>query len=139
MLQIDELAAVLHPMPEPGSVTPDDCFADACEQTDRDRKQYADSLEATALGTEEDPLILALQEARAQKSAADQRIRRLLAYALEFHPKRRYPLNDLAGASGYSFSGVRTAYSADEVSLVQGQINRAPFQAVSKDSLEGTQ
>ncbi|MFD9869075.1 hypothetical protein ACFXI8_26500 [Streptomyces niveus] len=126
MHPIIELAAVLYPMPEPGSVTPGDCYPDACEQTAHDRKQYTDNLEAAALGTDEEPLVLALQEAREQKEEADRRIRRLLAYAREFHPRGRYPLSQLSTASGYTESGLRTAYTGRDVKLVRDQINRDP-------------
>lgn len=102
MHSIRELAAVLYPLPEPGSVTPDDCFDDAYEQTEELRKQYADNLEAAALGTDGEPMILALEQARAQKEDADRRIRQIFAYAREFHPPRRYPLRELAEASGYT-------------------------------------
>ncbi|UXY32383.1 hypothetical protein [Streptomyces sp. HUAS TT20] len=131
MDQIRELAALLHPMPEPGSVTPDDCFSDACDQVERERKDYADNLEAAAFGTEGDPVILALEQARAEKEEADRRIRRILAYAKEFQPPRRYILDELGRASGYSISGVRTAYTPEEIGLVQSQIRRDPRRSVS--------
>ncbi|MER7057627.1 hypothetical protein [Streptomyces sp. NPDC000351] len=126
MHQISELAAVLCPLPEPGSVTPEDCFADACEQAELQRTHYADNLEAAALGTDGDPLILALEHARTQKEEADRRIRLLLAYAREFQPVRRYPLRELAQASGYTTSGVTTAYGRPEITLVQRQLHRGP-------------
>jgi hypothetical protein len=126
MHPIRELAAVLYPLPEPGSVTPDDCFADAYEQTEDLRKQYADNLEAAALGTDGEPLILALEEARAQKEKADRRIRLIFAYAREFHPPRRYPLRELGDAAGYTTSGVNAAYGEKEIELVQSQVQRAP-------------
>jgi hypothetical protein len=126
MHPINELAAVLYPLPTPGSVSPEDCFDDACEQTEDLRKQYADNLEAAALGTDGEPLILALEQARAQKEDADRRIRRILAYAREFYPPRRYPLRELGEASGYTTSGVNAAYGAQEIQLVQSQIHRDP-------------
>lgn len=125
MHPISELAALLCPLPEPGSVTPEDCFADACEQSELQRTQYADNLEAAALATGEDPLILALEQARAQKEEADRRIRLLLACAREFQP-RRYPLRELSQASGYTISGVTTAYGTPEITLVQRQLHRSP-------------
>lgn len=126
MHPISELAALLCPLPEPGSVTPEDCFADACEQSELQRTQYADNLEAAALATDEDPLILALEQARTQKEEADRRIRLLLAYAREFQPARRYPLRELSQASGYTISGVTTAYGTPEITLVQRQLHRSP-------------
>ncbi|MFD7861476.1 hypothetical protein [Streptomyces sp. NPDC059783] len=126
MNPIVELAALLHPMPEPGTPDPDDILADVREGTNRKRKAYADDLEATAFGTDTDPLIVALQKAKADKEAADRSIRTLLAYAREFHPPRRYSLNELGGACGYTPSGVRTAYGDQEIAQVQGEIGRAP-------------
>ncbi|MFK0297239.1 hypothetical protein ACIQU6_43160 [Streptomyces sp. NPDC090442] len=131
MHPIRELAAVIHPMPEPGSVTPQECFGDACDQVERERQQCADHLQAVFLGTEEDPLILALQQAQEQREAAEQLIRRLLAYAREFKPRRSYSLGKLAGPSGYTPSGVRSAYTSTEVDLIQEQINRAPLHTVN--------
>lgn len=126
MHPITEIAALLHPMPLPGAVTPEDCFSDACDQIREEREDYAENLQAASLGTDGDPLILALEAARAQKAEADQRIRGLLAYALEFHAKRRYPLGELANASGYTISGVRTAYADGEIEWVQREIGRSP-------------
>ncbi|MFD5079501.1 hypothetical protein [Streptomyces sp. NPDC058371] len=126
MHPIHELAAVLYPLPEPGSVTPDDCFDDAREQIEVLRKQYADNLDAAAMGTDGEPLILALEQARAQKEAADRRIRLIFAYAREFYPPRRYPLRELGEASGYTTSGVTAAYGEQQIKLVQSQIHRAP-------------
>ncbi|MGW2109411.1 hypothetical protein [Streptomyces sp. NPDC001948] len=132
MHPIVELAALIHPMPEPGTPDPDDILADVREEVDRLRKEYADNLEATAFGTDTDPLIVALQKAHTDKEAADRRIRTLLAYAREFHPARRYSLNELGEASGYTISGVRTAYGDPEVTLVQDQIGRTPRRAAQE-------
>ncbi|MEV6400819.1 hypothetical protein AB0M39_39610 [Streptomyces sp. NPDC051907] len=126
MHPILELAAVLHPMPAPGSVRPDDCHDDARDQIEQLRRDCADNLEAASDGLDADPLLLALQGARARKAAADADIRRLLAYAREFQGPRPYPLNQLAQASGYTVSGVRTAYAQEEIRAVAGQIDRTP-------------
>ncbi|MFI6340519.1 hypothetical protein [Streptomyces sp. NPDC050535] len=123
---VNELAALLCPLPEPGSVTPEDCFPDAFEEAERERSQYADNLEAAAFATEGDPLILALEQAQAQKEEADRRIRLILAYAREFQPGRRYPLRELGQASGYTTSGTYTAYGTAEIDLVQSRIHRSP-------------
>ncbi|WP_405593859.1 hypothetical protein OG741_37605 [Streptomyces sp. NBC_01410] len=127
---IDELAALRSPMPKPGSVTPADCYDDACEQTEQQRKDDALHLEAASDGLEMDPLLLALNDARAEKESADARIRRLLAYGREFHGTRPYRLEDLARAAGYTVSGVRTAYAEDEISDVAAEINRKPNRSV---------
>ncbi|WP_327341133.1 hypothetical protein [Streptomyces europaeiscabiei] len=130
MLLIDELAAVLCPLPEPGSVIPEEAFPDAYEAAERERSEYASNLEAASLGIEADPLILALEEARAQREAADRRVRLVLAYAREFQPASRYPLRELGPASGYTPSGVTTAYDAQQIELVQSRIHRAPRRPV---------
>ncbi|MFJ2627621.1 hypothetical protein ACIO6T_30540 [Streptomyces sp. NPDC087532] len=100
------------------------------EEMDRLRKEYAEDLEGTALGTDTAPLIVAIQKAQADKEAADRRIR--TPYAREFHPARRYSLNELAEASGCTISGVRTTYGDPEVTLVQSQIGRAPRRAAEE-------
>lgn len=130
MLLIGELAALLCPLPEPGSVTPEDAFPDAYEEAERERSEYASNLEAAALGLDADPLILALEKARAQREAADRRVRLILAYAREFQPSSRYPLRELGPASGYTTSGVTTAYDAEQIELVQSRIHRAPRRPV---------
>ncbi|MET7715475.1 hypothetical protein [Streptomyces sp. NPDC005407] len=79
---------------------------------------------------------MALQEEGGKKKAADARIRRLLAYARKFHAPRRYPLNELAEASGYTISGVRTAYDDEEVTLVARQINRRATDTADGDGQE---
>ncbi|MFI6688387.1 hypothetical protein [Streptomyces sp. NPDC050485] len=126
MNPVAELAALLHPLPEPGSVSPAECFDDAREDTEQARKEFADNLQAASLGLEADPLLLALEEAYAQKRMADWRIRNLLAYAREFHAKGRYSLKELGDLSGYTFSGVRTAYGKSEIAQIEEQIGRAP-------------
>ncbi|MFB6755723.1 hypothetical protein ACFCX6_32955 [Streptomyces sp. NPDC056353] len=126
MHPIEELAALRNPLPVPGSVTPEDCYADACEQVGEQRKEDALRLEAASDALVVDPLLLALEDLKAQKHAVDTRIRQLLAYGREFHGSRPYGLQELARAAGYSFSGVRTAYSETEIDQVATQIGREP-------------
>lgn len=122
----EELAALRHPLPEPGSVTPEDCFIDACEQAAEQREEEAFRLEAASEALGVDPLLLALDDLRAQKEAVDAQIRCVLAYGREFHGNRPYSLEELAGHAGYSFSGVRTAYGEKEIQGVARQIGREP-------------
>ncbi|MFD7772050.1 hypothetical protein [Streptomyces sp. NPDC059787] len=126
MYPMEELAALRHPLPEPGTVTPEDCYDDALAQVLEQRRQDVLRLEAAADGLETDPLLLALQDLKAQKEAVDAQIRRLLAYGREFHSSRPYSLEDLARHAGYSFSGVRTAYGETEIRQVAAQIGREP-------------
>ncbi|MFF2206011.1 hypothetical protein [Streptomyces sp. NPDC058145] len=126
MHSIEELAALRNPMPEPGAVAPEDCYADACDQVLEQRKNDALGLEAAGeeLGT--DPLLLALEDLKAKKEAVDAQIRQLLAWGREFHGNRPYGLEELAGRAGYSISGVRTAYGHTEIRQVAEQIGRQP-------------
>ncbi|WP_189956751.1 hypothetical protein [Streptomyces alanosinicus] len=126
MHPIEELAALRNPMPEPGTVTPEDCYDDACQQVDQQRKSDALSLEAAGDQLETDPLLLALDDLKAQKEAVDAQIRRLLAWGREFHGSRPYGLEELARRAGYSVSGVRTAYGETEINQVAAQIGREP-------------
>lgn len=121
---LDELVALRHPMPEPGTVTPEECYADACEQVEEQRKNDALSLEAASQELQTDPLLLALDDLKAQKEAVDARIRQLLAWGREFHGTRPYGLEELARRAGYSTSGVRTAYGETEIRQVAAQIGR---------------
>ncbi|QCD60296.1 hypothetical protein [Streptomyces hawaiiensis] len=124
MHSIDELAALRNPLPLPGTVTPEDCYTDACEQVEEQRKKDALHLEAASDDLQVDPLLLALDDLKTQKEAIHAEIRRLLAYGREFHGSRPYGLEELARHAGYSFSGVRTAYGDKEIQYVADQIGR---------------
>ncbi|WP_346172172.1 hypothetical protein [Streptomyces roseofulvus] len=113
---VADLAAIRNPMPTPDAVAPADLYSDACAAVERHRIDDAHHLEAASDGLDTDPLLLALEEARARKTAADAEIRRLLAYGREFHGPRPYRLESLAEASGMTPSGIRTAYGAEELS-----------------------
>lgn len=123
---IGDITAIRTPMPRPGDVVPADCYPDACEQAEQERRADALGLEAQSDGLEEDPLLLAIRDARTRREAADREIRLLLAYGREFHGERPYKLEPLATASGMTVSGARTAYGSAEVEAVAREINRAP-------------
>lgn len=135
---IEDIAAIHIPLPTPGSVTPEDCFPDALEQALRDRQEYAGSLEAMCDDLEEDPLLVALGNARARKEAAETEIRELLAYAREFLGARPYKLEPLAEASGMSVSGIRTAYKDGEIDAVTLQVGRKPDSRRTRPPAAGT-
>jgi AraC-like DNA-binding protein len=113
-------------MPEPGTVTPADCYTDACDQIEEQRQNDALHLEAASGDLQTDPLLLALDDLKAQKEGVDAQIRQLLAWGREFHGSRPYGLEELARHAGYSTSGVRTAYSETEIRQVAAQIGREP-------------
>jgi hypothetical protein len=66
-----------------------------------------------------DPVLAAIEEARNRKDQADRDIRILLAYARELARPRPYRLIDLAAAAGMSVSGVRTAYTQQDIETAQ--------------------
>ncbi|GLZ77295.1 hypothetical protein Afil01_21020 [Actinorhabdospora filicis] len=116
---LDDIAAILHPRPEP----PGDVRIPAVAEyytallqdvSARREKLIADLRVAWDRGGV-DPLLAALEESRARREAAENDIRKLLAYAREFVAPRPYTLKALAEASGLSFSGVRTAYGEEHV------------------------
>jgi len=66
-----------------------------------------------------DPVLAAIEEARNRRDQADRDIRILLAYARELTSPRPYRLTDLAAAAGMSVSGVRTAYTQEDIETAQ--------------------
>ncbi|MEV5485668.1 hypothetical protein [Streptomyces sioyaensis] len=130
---ISDIAAIRFPLPPPGSVTPPDLYFDACKQAESLRTEEAERLEAASEGLDADPLLLALEDARARKAAADAEIRRLLAYGREFHGPRPYRLDSLAQASGMTISGIRTAYGTGEIEEVVHAIHREPNRRTAKE------
>jgi hypothetical protein len=120
-----DIAAIRHPMPQSGQADPPDCLDDARQDTLERRIDDAGNLEAASDGVETDPLILAIQEARVRRQAADTEIRRLIAYGRKFVP-RPYQLHVLAAASGMTTSGIRTAYTHDTVADVAREVGRQP-------------
>lgn len=127
MSAFDEIAAILHPMPEPGDVVPEDLYTDACDQVDADRRKTIDGLEAAwDADTNNDPVLSAIESARSRRHQAEAEIRRLVAYGREFTVPRPYTLADLAGASGMSVSGIRTAYGQADVTAVATATGRTP-------------
>lgn len=123
---IGDIAAIRTPLPQPGTVTPAELYDDAFTQAHQTRLDDAADLQAQCDGLEEDPLLIALGNARARKEAADAEIRHLLAYGREFHGDRPYKLEPLAHASGMTPSGIRTAYTGREIDAVAREIGRAP-------------
>ncbi|WP_326662694.1 hypothetical protein [Streptomyces canus] len=123
---IGDLTALRIPLPQPGDVTPEELYPDALEEAEQARENYAFALEAQWDELQEDPLLIALGNARSAREAADREIRRLLAYGREFHGDRPYKLEPLAQASGLAPSGIRTAYGSSEIDTVARSIGRTP-------------
>jgi hypothetical protein len=72
-----------------------------------------------------DPVLAAIKEARNTRDQADRDIRVLLAYARELITPRPYRLTDLAAAAGMSVSGVRTAYTQQDIDTAQRILSSA--------------
>ncbi|MGW8955972.1 hypothetical protein [Streptomyces sp. NPDC055709] len=125
---LDELAALCHPLPEPGSVIPEDCYIETLGQVQQQRKDDALRLKVSGECLKRDALLLELDELRSRKEAVDARIRQVLAFARDFHGKHLYDVEELARAAGYSVSEVRTAYGDEELEFVAQQIGRGPNQ-----------
>lgn len=124
MTVYEEIAAILHPLPEPGSIEPEDVYNDACWEIDKERRDTAQALEIAWDVDEAEPLLRSLAFARRRKEEAEEEIRLLLAYGREFTRPRPYTLAELAAAAGMSISGVRTAYDHDQVAAVAEAIGR---------------
>jgi hypothetical protein len=123
MTVYEEIAAILHPMPEPGSVDPEEMYNEACEQAATERTETAQALEMSWDG-DLDPLLATIAAARRSRERAEEEIRRLVAYGREFTRPRPYTLAGLAEAAGMSISGVRTCYDHAQVAAVADAIGR---------------
>ena len=111
-----------NPLADPG------VFGDDCSCWCHTRR---DPRTAPANG-ERDPLLAALAEARQRREQAAADMRLLLAYAREIAAPRPYRLADLAEAAGMSISGIRTAYTRDDIdhaALLLGGATRRHLQA----------
>lgn len=124
MTTYEEIAAILHPLPAPGSIEPEDVYNDACWEIDKERQDAAQALEIAWDVDESEPLLRSIALARRRKEEAEEEIRLLLAYGREFIRPRPYTLAELAAAAGMSVSGVRTAYDHAQVAAVAEAIGR---------------
>lgn len=129
----EEIAAILHPMPGPGTVEPEEVYDDVCEEVGKHRKEMAEALERAWDAADAEPLLNTIGQARARKEAAEEEIRRLIAYGREFTLPRPYTLAHLADAAGMSISGVRTAYDHGHVAAVADAIGRTSREWRAKD------
>lgn len=113
----DHIAALVHPIEtdtvtvragDPGAAA--DALADYVDAVQDARARLAQRLEAGHDAADVDPVLAVLAQLAAERDAADERIRRIIAFAREFLPPRAYTLEQLAKAAGMSSSGVDTAY-----------------------------
>ena len=97
------------------SNVPEEVRGDVQEEDTRRRETFVENLRHAWDGTNRDPLLSAIEDARARMVAAEKEMRLLIAYGREFVQPRPYRLTDLAHAAGMSISGVRTAYDTEEI------------------------
>ena len=134
----EEIAAVLVPWPDPDEQAyPEEQLAQERERVWREREDLAADLTSGWDEQQFDPLLVSLADARRRMLAAETEIRQLIAYGREFARPRPYRLADLAQACGMSISGVRTAYTTDEVTVVAEQIGRPARTTTEQASLTG--
>ncbi len=81
-----------------------------------------------------DPLLAALAAANARRTQAEEETRLLLAYARRFVYPHPYTLGELAEAAGMSVSGVRTAFSPDDVQKVALATGMVPVAQQGEES-----
>jgi len=121
-----------NPLADPG------VFGDDCSCWCHTRR---DPRTAPANG-ERDPLLAALADARQRREQAAADMRLLLAYAREIAAPRPCRLADLAQAAGMSISGIRTAYTRDDIdhaALLLGGAAQRHLQAAITTLLAGGQ
>lgn len=81
--------------------------------------------------TSKDAVLNALADAQARRTQAIEEIRLLLAYARVFATPQPYSLGMLARVAGLSVSGVRTAYTTDDVQKVAAALAAKPHDPAS--------
>lgn len=125
----DDIAAIVNPLPhfdEPADEAEHDAQGDYCDAVIAERERLAEQLEAAWDAADLDPLLQALEMAKARKKAADEEIRKLIAYGRAFIGPRPYRWEDLAEASGYSYSGTRSSYNEGTIKQVAAAIGAKP-------------
>jgi len=132
---LEDLASIAFPDPNPASYADHDpnmrnaILSNLQAEAEHHRRALVNDLsqrwdnareaaEAAGEAPDWDPLLDEIARARAEENAARARMRLLFAFAREVVRPRPYRLEDLAAASGMSFSGVRTAYGPDEVAQI---------------------
>lgn len=129
---LTDLAAVLHPLPQPVDPEPE-WWSEVVDGVWQTREATQANWEAALNAGHEDddgerydPVLDEIAGARQAVLEAEHRLRLLLAYAREFVGPRPYTLAELAHFAGMSISGVRTAYSTPEVGEVARRTRRRP-------------
>jgi len=119
-----DIAALLHPMPE--RTDDDDAYQAMAEAAWQRREELADELRLSLQEGGIDPLLSTLADLHEQRLRLEEDMRLLMAYGRCFTSPRPYKLIDLARAAGLSISGVRIAFTDDEIAQAAEILHRAP-------------
>jgi hypothetical protein len=119
-----EIAALLHPMPEQDES--DDAYQAMKDATWQAREDLAEQLRLSLQEGGIDPLLSMLRQLHEHRLQLEEDIRLLLAYGRCFTQPRPYKLIDLARAAGLSISGVRIAFTDDEINQAADILQRPP-------------
>ena len=120
-----EIAALLHPMPERAGQD-DDAYQPMAETIWQEREDLAEQLRLSLQEEGIDPLLSTLARLHDQRLQLEADMRLLMAYGRCFTSPRPYKLVDLARAAGLSISGVRIAFTNDEITQAAEILRRSP-------------
>ena len=126
-----DIAALLHPMPQRADVGDegddgDEAYQAMAEAAWQQREELADELRLSLQEGGIDPLLSTLAGLSEQRLQLEEQMRLLMAYGRCFTRPRPYKLIDLARAAGLSISGVRIAFTDDEITQAAEILDRAP-------------
>ena len=120
-----EIAALVHPMPERTEEN-EDAYPDMAEAVWREREDLAEQLRLSWQEGGVDPLLSTLAHLHEERLQLEAAMRLLMAYGRCFTHPRPYKLIDLARAAGLSISGVRIAFTDDEITQAAEILKRPP-------------
>ena len=126
-----DIAALLHPMPQRADAggegdDGDEAYQAMAEAAWQQREELADELRLSLQEGGIDPLLSTLAGLSEQRLQLEEQMRLLMAYGRCFTRPRPYKLIDLARAAGLSISGVRIAFTDDEITQAAEILGRPP-------------
>ena len=104
----------------------DEAFQVMAEAAWQEREELADRLRLSWQEDGIDPLLSTLSGLHEQRLQLEADMRLLMAYGRCFTYPRPYRLIDLARAAGLSISGVRIAFTSDEINQAAEILGRPP-------------
>lgn len=120
-----ELAKILVQIaPKEEGEDPEDYKARLDHLRKQQRDLESELMMASRVSLSEDPVLTKLAELAVQKRDIVEQIRLIVAYSREFIRPEPYRLRALAEAADMSISGVRTAYTPEDVGTIASRIDR---------------